>query len=89
MLKDIFSFVALTAVHTGIATGIAHAHGGYSSPVGTGFTSFGCALLGITFGAFAGDHIHDRHSPSNQKTGAAIYGLTGYAVGAVAGYWIR
>jgi hypothetical protein len=89
MLTNIFSFAALAGVHTGIAVLFAHAQGGHSSPVMTGVTSFGFAVAGILSGAFTGHHIHDRHNSSGQNTGAAIYGLTGYAIGSAAGYFIR
>ncbi len=89
MLTNIFSFASLAVAHTGIATAFAYAHGGHSSPVVTGVTSFGFAMAGILSGAFTGHHIHDRHNVSGQRTGATLYGLTGYAIGATAGYFIR
>jgi hypothetical protein len=89
MLKQVFSFAALAGVHTGIAALFAYAHGGHSSPVVTGATSFGFAMAGILSGAFTGHHIHDRHNTTGQNTGATIYGLTGYAIGSAAGYFIR
>ena len=89
MLRHIFSFASLAVVHTGIATGFADAHGGHSSPLTTGAISFGGGLIGITLGAFAGNYINDRHAQRNQNKGATLYGLTGYAIGSAAGYFIR
>lgn len=78
----------------GIATGLADAYSGHSSPVITGVTSFGCGMIGILSGAFAGDYLHDRHKPDSINygetiCGATIYGVAGYAIGSVAGYCIR
>ena len=89
MLTNIFSFAALAGLHTGIVAGFVYAQGGHSSPLTTGAISFGGGLIGITLGAFAGDYIHDRHGPRNQNRGATLYGLTGYAIGSAAGYFIR
>jgi|GEM_PF-3703118 len=89
MLKNIFSFASFAVLHTGVVTGIAYVQGGHSSPLTTGAASFGCGVLGIVFGSFAGHHFHDRHQPVDKAKGATILGLTGYAIGSATGYLIR
>ncbi len=90
MLREIFSFATLAVVHTGVVAGIAYSRGeGLNPAVTTGATSFGCALLGITSGAFAGHEVYDRHDRNRGQKGAHFLGVSGYMIGAVIGYHLR
>lgn len=89
ILTIIFRSAAVTAVHTGVAAGIATAMDS-NHVAAAAFSSFAVGIPALIGGAFIGDAVASPpHNIDHGRKGATIGGLVGYAAGSVLGFALQ